>query len=89
PISINVYEQYLYWYDSFSNEVRRLNRFEHGIKAQKHERILSRSGIISMKMSHQIYQPYETNPCQQSRCTQLCLLSHTAPLGYTCACSTG
>ncbi|CAF4205802.1 unnamed protein product, partial [Rotaria sp. Silwood2] len=89
PISINVYEQYLYWYDSNSKEVRRLNRFEHGIKAQKHERIMSRAGVISMKMSHQIYQPYEPNPCQQSRCTQLCLLSHTAPLGYTCACSTG
>ncbi|CAF1580871.1 unnamed protein product, partial [Rotaria sordida] len=30
-----------------------------------------------------------TNPCQQSRCTQLCLLSHVASLGYTCSCSTG
>ncbi|CAF4528652.1 unnamed protein product, partial [Rotaria sp. Silwood2] len=89
PISINVYEQYLYWYDSYSNQVIRLNRFEHGIKSQKHETIMSRSGVISMKMSHQIYQPYETNPCQQSRCTQLCLLSHSAPLGYICACSTG
>ncbi|CAF1581398.1 unnamed protein product, partial [Rotaria sordida] len=89
PISVNIYEQYLYWYDSYSNQVRRLNRFEHGIKAQKHERIISRSGISSMKMSHQIYQPYETNPCQQSHCTQLCLLSHVASLGYTCSCSTG
>lgn len=57
PTSISVFENYLYWYDSSANEVRRLNRFEHGIKAQKHERILSRSGVNHMKISHQIYQP--------------------------------
>ncbi|CAM4944086.1 unnamed protein product [Rotaria socialis] len=89
PTSIALFEQYLYWYDSNSNEVRRLNRFEHGIKAQKHERVLSRSRINSMKISHQIYQPFESNPCQQARCSQLCLLSNVAPAGYTCACSTG
>ncbi|CAF0886571.1 unnamed protein product [Adineta steineri] len=89
PTSITLFENYLYWFDSNSNEVRRLNRFEHGIKAQKHERILSRAGINHMKISHQIYQPLESNPCQQSRCTQLCLLSHNTTTGYRCACSTG
>jgi hypothetical protein len=104
PVSLTLFENYLYWYDSNSNEVRRLNRFEHGIKAQKHEKILSRAGVSHLKISHQIYQPLgklkkkffrkkffllEINPCQQSRCTQLCLLSHIASSGYTCACSTG
>ncbi|CAF4975710.1 unnamed protein product, partial [Rotaria magnacalcarata] len=36
-----------------------------------------------MKISHQIYQPFELNPCQQARCSQLCLLSNVAPAGYT------
>jgi len=89
PISLTLFENYLYWFDSNSNEVRRLNRFEHGTKAQKHERVLSRYGINQLKISHQIYQPLEINPCQQSRCTHLCLLSHTASSGYTCVCSTG
>jgi hypothetical protein len=57
PTSIAIFEGYLYWFDSNSNEVRRLNRFEHGIKAQKHERILSRTGVNHLKISHQIYQP--------------------------------
>ncbi|CAF0957368.1 unnamed protein product [Adineta ricciae] len=89
PTSIAIFENYLYWFDSNSNEVRRLNRFEHGVKAQRHERILSRTGISHLKISHRIYQPSGPNPCQQSRCTQLCLLSHTSSSGYTCACSTG
>ena len=58
PTSIALFENYLYWYDSYSNEVRRLSRFEHGIKAQDHQRILSRSRINNMKISHQIYQPF-------------------------------
>lgn len=57
PTSLTLFENYLYWYDSNSNEVRRLNRFEHGVKAQKHERVFSRPGINHMKISHQIYQP--------------------------------
>jgi hypothetical protein len=57
PMSLTLFENYLYWFDANSNEVRRLNRFERGIKAQKHERILSRIGINHMKISHQIYQP--------------------------------
>jgi hypothetical protein len=57
PISITLFENYLYWFDSNSNEVRRLNRFEHGVKAQKHERVLSRTGINHLKISHQVYQP--------------------------------
>jgi hypothetical protein len=125
PTSITIFEHYLYWYDSNSNEIRRLNRFEHGIKAQQHERIMFRSNVNHMKISHQAYQPLgniyqscqrlyadmccrhttnnasrsfffffvfslsESNPCQQSRCTQLCLLSHVTTSGYACACSTG
>lgn len=58
PTSVTLFENYLYWFDSNSNEVRRLNRFEHGVKAQKHERVFSRPGINHMKISHQIYQPF-------------------------------
>lgn len=57
PMSIALFENYLYWFDSNTNEVKRLNRFEHGVKAQRHERILTRSGINHLKISHQIYQP--------------------------------
>ena len=106
PTSIALFENYLYWVDSNSDEIRRLNRFEHGAKAQNHERVLSRPGVSQIRISHQIYQPQgtekfnslfliniffrlEINPCQQSRCTQLCLLSHVSAAGYTCACSTG
>jgi hypothetical protein len=39
PTSIALFENYLYWFDANTNEVRRLNRFEHGAKAQRHERI--------------------------------------------------
>lgn len=61
PTSIAIFENYLYWFDSNSNEVRRLNRFEHDVKAQRHERILSRTGITHLKISHQIYQPSGTH----------------------------
>ncbi|CAF0845820.1 unnamed protein product [Rotaria sp. Silwood1] len=44
-------------YDSNSNEIRRLNRFEHGIKAQKHKKILSRLNILHVKISNKVYQP--------------------------------
>ena len=57
PKSIALFENYLYWYDSNSNEIRRLNRFEHGVKAQKHERVLTKYSINHLKISHQIYQP--------------------------------
>lgn len=63
PTSIALFEQHLYWYDSNVNELRRLNRFEHGIKAQKHERILQRAGINHIKISHAIYQPYGISFC--------------------------
>jgi len=107
PGSIALFEQYLYWVDTNSNEIRRLNRFQHGFKAQQHERVLSRANVNQIRISHQIYQPLgertknkttftisifirlEINPCQQSRCSQLCLLSPASANGYTCACSTG
>jgi hypothetical protein len=55
-ISITPFENNLYWYDSNSDRVRRLNCFEHEIKTQKHKRILSKSRMNHMKILYRIYQ---------------------------------
>lgn len=44
---------------------------------------------LSIHVHHPSLQPISANPCQNSPCQQLCLLSSSSTTGYTCKCKPG
>ena len=44
---------------------------------------------LTVKIAHSLLQPQEVNPCLNSPCEHLCLLSRSKPGGYRCECQIG
>ncbi|EDX17507.1 GD16065 [Drosophila simulans] len=86
PHSLSLFEDTLYWTDRQLNRVLSANKFR-----GKNQTVVSHliSQPLSIHVHHASLQPMTPNPCAGSRCQHLCLLSPSAPEGYSCKCKPG
>ncbi|TRY92935.1 hypothetical protein DNTS_033821 [Danionella cerebrum] len=86
PHGITIFEDNIYWSDSYTSQVMRTNKFHGGNITTLLSGVYQCMGIV---MNHPIKQPIALNPCENSPCAQLCLLSILRPRYYTCDCQSG
>ncbi len=90
PHSMAFFESMLYWVDRGHRQLIKMSRFD-----TKNKTVLTQLNqqALSMKIAHQLLQPYEENPCRNSNCEHLCLLGSSNSTqnsgGYSCACQIG
>ncbi|XP_040583657.2 LOW QUALITY PROTEIN: low-density lipoprotein receptor-related protein 2 [Lepeophtheirus salmonis] len=88
PHSLTVFEDQIYWTDRQLNRVMQARKFR-----GQNESVVSHlvSQPLSIHVHHPVLQPQMRNPCEESRCEQLCLLAPKIanPLGFTCKCRPG
>lgn len=81
PISLDVFENNLYWVTKFTGELVRQDKFGRGVPQILVKDILGPGGV-------KVYHPMRYNttlrdPCRSDRCTHLCV---AIPAGYRCLC---
>ncbi|XP_022241765.1 low-density lipoprotein receptor-related protein 2-like [Limulus polyphemus] len=84
PVSIDVFEDHLFWVTRDSGEIYKQDKFGRGVKVRVRRGLENPTGV---KIYHQ--QKYNTsvvNRCMNTGCSHLCLL---IPRGYRCACPDG
>ncbi|XP_013781727.1 low-density lipoprotein receptor-related protein 2-like [Limulus polyphemus] len=84
PISLDLFEDHLYWVTRDTGEIYKQDKFGRGIKVKISQRLETPTDI-------KIYQPFKYNTsvlnhCKNASCTHLCLL---IPRGYRCSCPDG
>ncbi|XP_075155675.1 low-density lipoprotein receptor-related protein megalin [Haematobia irritans] len=86
PHSLSLFEDTLYWTDRQLNRVLSANKFRgHNQTVVSH--LISQP--LSIHVHHPSLQPMHPNPCENSKCQHLCLLSPSASEGYSCKCKPG
>lgn len=80
-----MFEDKLYWTDRQLNRVSTCRKFRGTNQTVVTHMVGQPLGIL---VSHPSLQPEAKNPCEDSPCSHMCLLSPTTP-GYTCKCPPG
>lgn len=84
PVSLDLFEDQIYWVTRDSGEIFRQDKFGRGVKVRVKRALESATDVkIYQEMK---YNTSLKNPCQSAPCTHLCLL---VPKGYRCACPDG
>ncbi|XP_015791773.1 low-density lipoprotein receptor-related protein 2 [Tetranychus urticae] len=80
PLSIGVFEDYIYWANTGADNLMKCNKF-----TGKARVIVHRGNIKAhaMKIFHEVLQQPEPNPCENANCSHICVLSVK---NYTCIC---
>ncbi|MBN3296498.1 LRP2 protein, partial [Amia calva] len=86
PHGMTIFEDYVYWTERYTNKVIRANKWHGGNQKVMLSDVLQPMGIV---VDHPVKQPEAWNPCKNSVCSQLCLLSGLRPRYYSCACQSG
>ncbi|KAL7294867.1 hypothetical protein TKK_0011791 [Trichogramma kaykai] len=86
PHSLTLFEDTMYWTDRQLNRVLSAHKFK-GSNQTVVSHVISQP--LSIHVHHPVLQPITPNPCANASCTHLCLLSPTAPKGFTCKCLVG
>ncbi|XP_064646226.1 low-density lipoprotein receptor-related protein 2-like [Lineus longissimus] len=86
PVSITVFEDYIYWSDEHYKRISRCGKFSCTGKTVD---VHSLKGAIAVLIQHPLRQPNATNHCLNSQCSHLCLLSPTESSGFKCVCPAG
>nr|AHN48901.1 vitellogenin receptor [Panonychus citri] len=83
PLSIGVFEDYIYWANTGADNLMKCNKF-----TGKARVIVHRGNIKAhaMKIFHEVLQRAEPNPCENSNCSHICLLRNNVNNTYTCSC---
>ncbi|XP_066998103.2 low-density lipoprotein receptor-related protein 2 [Anabrus simplex] len=86
PHSLTLFEDTMYWTDRQLNRVLSAHKFR-----GQNQSVVSHliSHTLSIHVHHPSLQPKYPSPCLKATCSQLCLLSPSSPLGYTCKCRPG
>lgn len=86
PMHLNVYEDHLYWLESFSNKIQKCPLF----KNVYHECETIDTGMSDIKKFFTIVQksrqPFVKNRCEESECDYMCILTKD---NSTCICENG
>lgn len=82
PRGLTVLEDRVYWVDQGTNTIYHCNKFRCDRKKIISSHFRKLQDIVSYS---KVSQPSSSNPCFQSSCSHLCLLSPLNP-GYKCAC---
>ncbi|XP_063240571.1 low-density lipoprotein receptor-related protein 2 [Bacillus rossius redtenbacheri] len=86
PHSLALFEDVVYWTDRQLNRVLSARKFR-GTNQTVVSHLISQP--LSVHVHHPVLQPLSPNPCDGAACAQLCLLSPSAPAGYSCRCKPG
>ncbi|XP_015126789.1 low-density lipoprotein receptor-related protein 2 [Diachasma alloeum] len=86
PHSLTLFEDTMYWTDRQLNRVLSAHKFK-GTNQTVVSHLISQP--LSIHVHHPVLQPMYTSPCSSANCQHLCLLSPSAPVGYTCKCLIG
>ncbi|XP_036394518.1 low-density lipoprotein receptor-related protein 2 [Megalops cyprinoides] len=86
PHGMTIFEDYVYWTERYSSKVMRANKWHGGNLTTLMTNIYQPMGIV---MDHPVKQPHALNPCLNSPCSQLCLLSGKRPVYFSCDCQSG
>ncbi|XP_044762088.1 low-density lipoprotein receptor-related protein 2 [Coccinella septempunctata] len=86
PHSLTLFEETLFWTDRQLNRVLSTNKFR-GTNQTVVSHLISQP--LSIHVYHPSLQPISENPCKDSPCQHICLLSPTSASGFTCKCKTG
>lgn len=85
PHSLTIFEDTIYWTDRQLNRVTSTRKFRGGNQTVVSHLVSHPLGIHA---NHPVLQPNYSNPCLNSHCDQICLLS-PGPSNYTCKCRPG
>lgn len=81
PVSLDVFESYLYWITRDTGELLRQDKFGRGVQVAVQRSLANPS---SLKVYHDLrYNTSLNNPCFKNPCSHLCLL---VPGGRRCSC---
>ncbi|XP_020287801.1 vitellogenin receptor [Pseudomyrmex gracilis] len=82
PVSISVFENYVYWSSNLTQDIEYCNKFN-----GKDWKTLYRANDLprNLYISHLAAKPKIQNPCEQHPCPELCLLNSNK--NYTCDCT--
>ncbi|XP_043344111.1 low-density lipoprotein receptor-related protein 2 isoform X2 [Cervus canadensis] len=83
PYSISLFEDTVYWSDRATHEVMKANKWHGGNQSV----VMTLHQPLGIVVVHPAKQPVSSNPCNNVRCSHLCLLSSRSL--YTCACPSG
>ncbi|XP_074605062.1 low-density lipoprotein receptor-related protein 2-like isoform X2 [Brevipalpus obovatus] len=83
PLSIAVFEDFIFWSNTGSDTLMKCNKFTGNARVTVHRGNIKAHAI---RIYHDVIQPFDSNPCQKAPCHHLCLLSSK---GYSCACAFG
>lgn len=86
PHSLTLFEDTLYWTDRQLNRVLSAHKFK-GNNQTVVSHLISQP--LSIHVHHPSLQPVTANPCANSPCQHICLLSPSSSTGYTCKCKPG
>nr|CAD7197742.1 unnamed protein product [Timema douglasi] len=86
PHSLTLFEDIMYWTDRQLNRVLSARKFR-GTNQTVVSHLISQP--LSIHVHHPSLQPMSPNPCENSTCAQLCLLSPSTRTGYSCRCKPG
>ncbi|OQV14980.1 Low-density lipoprotein receptor-related protein 2 [Hypsibius exemplaris] len=86
PHAMAVFEDSMYWTDRQINRVNRADKFKGSNSSVMTYKIAQPLGIL---VYHAVTQPDEKNPCENSGCSHMCLLSANATASFTCVCPSG
>ncbi|XP_041123031.1 low-density lipoprotein receptor-related protein 2 [Polyodon spathula] len=86
PHAITIFEDYVYWTERYTHQVIRANKWHGKNQTAMLLNVYSPLGIV---MDHPVKQPAAWNPCLNTQCSQLCLLSALRPQYFSCACQSG
>ncbi|XP_077257889.1 low-density lipoprotein receptor-related protein 2-like [Temnothorax americanus] len=86
PHSLTFFEDTMYWTDRQFNRVLSAHKFK-GSNQTVMSHLISRP--LSIHVHHPVLQPITANPCANTSCEHLCLLSPINPKGYSCKCQVG
>ncbi|XP_069108702.1 low-density lipoprotein receptor-related protein 2-like isoform X5 [Argopecten irradians] len=86
PHGLVVFEDTIFWTDRVAGRVSQCNKFNCSDRGLTISRISRPLGIAVMHPVRQPYSALDGNPCSNSSCSHLCLLSSVKPKGFSCAC---
>nr|XP_032807603.1 low-density lipoprotein receptor-related protein 2-like isoform X3 [Petromyzon marinus] len=86
PHALAVFEDWVYWTERHTGRVVRANRW-HGTNSSVVLEGLEQP--LAAVVVHPVRQPPAWNPCANSPCSHLCLLSSMRPYFFSCACPSG
>uniref|UniRef100_A0A452F8B2 Low-density lipoprotein receptor-related protein 2 n=1 Tax=Capra hircus TaxID=9925 RepID=A0A452F8B2_CAPHI len=83
PYSLCLFEDTVYWSDRATHEVMKANKWHGGNQSV----VMTLHQPLGIVVVHPAKQPVSSNPCSNTRCSHLCLLSSKSL--YSCACPSG